>query len=36
MTEMEEKYMSLITEYMDGTLTDERRREFEEYVEQNA
>tara|TARA_B100000965_G_scaffold406832_1_gene449312 strand:+ start:6654 stop:7460 length:807 start_codon:yes stop_codon:yes gene_type:complete len=34
MTEMEEKYMSLITEYMDGTLTDERRREFEEYVEQ--
>lgn len=31
---MEEQYMSLITEYMDGTLTPEREREFQEYIQQ--
>jgi hypothetical protein len=31
---MEEQYMSLITEYIDGTLTAEREREFRQYVEE--
>ena len=29
---MEEQYMSLITEYIDGTLTADREREFRQYV----
>jgi hypothetical protein len=32
MMEMDDKYMSLITEYIDGTLTEARREEFETYV----
>lgn len=32
MMEMDDKYMSLITEYIDGTLTEVRREEFETYV----
>lgn len=31
---MEEQYMSLITEYIDGTLTADREREFWQYVEE--
>lgn len=31
---MEDKYMSLITDYIDGTLTAEREREFKQYVEE--
>lgn len=31
---MEEQYMSLITDYIDGTLTEEREREFRQYVEE--
>lgn len=30
--EMDDKYMSLITEYIDGTLSEARRDEFEGYV----
>ncbi len=29
---MEDKYMSLITDYIDGTLTREREKEFQQYV----
>lgn len=29
---MEEQYMSLVTDYIDGTLSDNRKREFETYV----
>ena len=29
---MEDKYMSLITEYIDGTLSSERKLEFDQYV----
>ena len=29
---MDDKYMSLITEYIDGTLTEARKEEFEGYV----
>ena len=29
---MEEKYMSMITEFIDGTLTPEREKEFQQYV----
>lgn len=31
---MEEQYMSLITDYIDGTLTADREREFRQYVEE--
>jgi len=31
---MEEKYMSLITEYIDGTLSDARKQEFDSYVKE--
>lgn len=31
---MEEKYMSMITEYIDGTLSPEREREFQQYVQE--
>ncbi|NVK85359.1 MAG: HEAT repeat domain-containing protein [Cytophagia bacterium] len=31
---MDDKYMSLITEYIDGTLTDARNQEFERYVKE--
>ncbi|WP_323757857.1 HEAT repeat domain-containing protein [Roseivirga sp.] len=31
---MEEKYMSMITEYIDGTLTPEREKEFQQYVQE--
>lgn len=31
---MDEKYMSLITEYIDGTLSEARREEFERYVKE--
>ena len=31
---MEEQYMSLITDYIDGTLTEAREREFRQYVEE--
>ncbi len=31
---MEEQYMSLITDYIDGNLSEERKREFDAYVEE--
>ncbi len=31
---MEEQYMSLITDYIDGTLTADREREFRQYVDE--
>ncbi|GAB5523562.1 MAG: hypothetical protein Roseis2KO_14340 [Roseivirga sp.] len=31
---MEEQYMSLITDYIDGTLTGDREREFRQYVQE--
>lgn len=31
---MEEQYMSLITDYIDGTLTGDREREFRRYVQE--
>ena len=31
---MEEKYMSLITDYMDGTLTPQKEKEFRQYVKE--
>ena len=31
---MEDKYMSLITEYIDGTLTPQREEEFNQYVKE--
>ena len=31
---MEEQHMSLITDYIDGTLTEAREREFRQYVEE--
>ncbi|MCE7994217.1 MAG: HEAT repeat domain-containing protein [Roseivirga sp.] len=31
---MEEQYMSLITDYIDGTLTVDREREFRQYVDE--
>lgn len=31
---MEEQYMSLITEYIDGTLTADKEREFRQYVDE--
>ena len=31
---MQEHHMSLITDYIDGTLTAEREREFNQYVKE--
>lgn len=31
---MEDKYMSMITEYIDGTLSPEREKEFQQYVQE--
>tara|TARA_R110000796_G_scaffold252557_1_gene387788 strand:+ start:190204 stop:191010 length:807 start_codon:yes stop_codon:yes gene_type:complete len=31
---MEEKYMSMITEYIDGALSPEREKEFQQYVQE--
>ena len=31
---MEEKYMSLITDYIDGTLTPQKEKEFRQYVKE--